>query len=427
MSVTKDKDLFPENRAKYINVVICFLLALFGNIVAGTNIQEAIDAKNQGHYLKAIEYLLHTLSENPRSVEANVELGTNYSKRGELDQAVRHYQRAIELNPNSLAAHYNLGVVFARKRLFNNAEIEYKTAIELDPSQSLPYYQLGLIHEQQAKFRQAISEYLQAIQKDPNNKSAYYRTATVYYRIGDQNRGDKYLKKYQFMKAESRYELAESALKSHNVPEAIKQYQRAIDMASDFAPAYARLGAIALQQRDKEKAISYYQSFVKLTPNSVQGHQVLGSIALQSSDFETAKEEFERVIAIEANNSYPFYGLGTACLRLGHYEDGIKYLKKSLQIDPNFSPSCHTLALHYLQGDQNFKQAFELAKHAVTHAKTSEPIASYWSTLAFTMYKLQNYTNALKAIEKALEIQPHRSEYIDNRKRIKEAIQNENK
>ena len=115
MSVTKDKDLFPEKRAKYISVVIYFLLVSFGSIVEGTNIQEAIDAKKQGHYLKAIEYLLHTLSENPRSVEANVELGTNYSKRGELDQAIRHYQRAIELNPHSLAAHYNLGVVFARK------------------------------------------------------------------------------------------------------------------------------------------------------------------------------------------------------------------------------------------------------------------------------------------------------------------------
>ena len=72
MSVTKDKDLFPEKRAKYISVVIYFLLVLFGSIVEGTNIQEAIDAKKQGHYLKAIEYLLHTLSENPRAVEANV-------------------------------------------------------------------------------------------------------------------------------------------------------------------------------------------------------------------------------------------------------------------------------------------------------------------------------------------------------------------
>ena len=164
-----------------------------------------------------------------------------------------------------------------------------------------------------------------------------------------------------------------------------------------------------------------------MNPNSIQAHQTLGSIALQSSDFETAKKEFEQVISIEASNPYSFYGLGTACLRLAQHEDGVKHLKKSLQIDPSFSPSCQMLALHYLQEDQDLNQAFELAKHAVKHAKPSEPIASYWNTLAFAMYKLQNYTDALQAIEKALEIQPHQPEYLDNQKRIKEAIQNENK
>ncbi|HHZ92225.1 TPA: tetratricopeptide repeat protein, partial [Candidatus Poribacteria bacterium] len=191
--------------------------------------------------------------------------------------------------------------------------------------------------------------------------------------------------------------------------------------------AYARLGAIAFQQKDRAKAMSYYQSYVELKPDSIEAHQTLGSMALQSNDFETAKTEFEKVIAIEANNPYPFYGLGTACLRLVQHEDGVEHLKKSLQIDPNFAPSCQVLASHYLQHGQNFNKAFELAKRAVMHAKPSEPIASYWNTLAFAMYKLQNYTDALQTIEKALKIQPHQSEYLDNRKRIADAIQNKNR
>ena len=97
MCVIKDKFLSKTNIAAYINVTICFLLPLFVSITGGTEIQKAIEARKQGHYLKAIEYLLQTLSKNLRSVEANVELGTNYSKRGELDQAVQHYQRALEL------------------------------------------------------------------------------------------------------------------------------------------------------------------------------------------------------------------------------------------------------------------------------------------------------------------------------------------
>ena len=60
-------------------------------------------------------------------------------------------------------------------------------------------------------------------------------------------------------------------------------------------------------------------------------------------------------------------------------------------------------------------------------AKPSEPIASYWNTLAFTMYKLQNYTNALQAIKEALKIQTRQSEYLDDRKRVTDAIQNKNR
>ena len=60
-------------------------------------------------------------------------------------------------------------------------------------------------------------------------------------------------------------------------------------------------------------------------------------------------------------------------------------------------------------------------------AKPSEPIASYWNTLAFTMYKLQNHTNALQAIKEALKIQTRQSEYLDDRKRVTDAIQNKNR
>ncbi len=60
-------------------------------------------------------------------------------------------------------------------------------------------------------------------------------------------------------------------------------------------------------------------------------------------------------------------------------------------------------------------------------AKPSVPIASYWNTLAFTMYKLQNYTSALQAIEEALKIQPRQSEHLDNRKCVTDAIQNKNR
>ena len=88
MYTIKDKSLIKTNAATLINVVICSLLVCAAGISEENEIQKAIEARKQGHYLKAIEYLLQRISKDPESVEANVELGTNYSKKGELDQAV---------------------------------------------------------------------------------------------------------------------------------------------------------------------------------------------------------------------------------------------------------------------------------------------------------------------------------------------------
>ena len=66
MCVIKDKLLSKTNIAIYINVAICFLLTFSVSIAEETEIQKAIEAKEQGHYLKAIEYLLQALSKNPR-------------------------------------------------------------------------------------------------------------------------------------------------------------------------------------------------------------------------------------------------------------------------------------------------------------------------------------------------------------------------
>jgi len=73
-----------------------------GNILMDTSrFQEAIDA-----YQKALEL-------DPRNADVMVDMGTCYKNIGKPDRAAEEFRKAIKINPSHLYAHRNLGVVLA--------------------------------------------------------------------------------------------------------------------------------------------------------------------------------------------------------------------------------------------------------------------------------------------------------------------------
>ncbi len=73
-----------------------------GNILMDTSrFQEAIDA-----YQKALEL-------DPKNVDVMVDMGTCYKNIGKPDRAAEEFRKAIKINPSHLYAHRNLGVVLA--------------------------------------------------------------------------------------------------------------------------------------------------------------------------------------------------------------------------------------------------------------------------------------------------------------------------
>ena len=95
MCVIKDKLLSKTNIAIYINVAICFLLTFSVSIAAENEIQKAIEAKEQGHYLKAIAKIQDPLK-RMWSLELTTPKGENLTKqydtiKGPLNSTLTRY------------------------------------------------------------------------------------------------------------------------------------------------------------------------------------------------------------------------------------------------------------------------------------------------------------------------------------------------
>ena len=383
-----------------------FLIVVFLNLCSfplysesefQTHLQKADLYASQREFFKAAEHLSKALKIKPRSIDAHVQLAIACSRLGWIDKAVESYAIVLHLDPNSPSAQYGLkvlgqyqlGLIQARKGAFEKAKTRYHLAIELDPELSLPHFQLGYLLAQQGKFEEAVPFYQKAIALYPDHTGAYYQLANAYFRMGKQDEGKRQLEKYREIKAKERFNLAERSLQEGEIDEALTAFQRTLDMDADFAPAYARLSAIALQQNDLETAAEYLQQALKIRPNFAAGHYQLGSIYHKQGKIEKAIESFETALTLK----------------------------------PNFAPACNALAWLYAESEKNIDEAITLARKAVK----LKPIASHWDTLAYALYKAQRYKDAAEAIATALDLQPNDPDYVARQKLIQKAITEQDK
>ena len=372
-------------------------LPLYSESEFQTHLQKADLYASQREFFKAVEHLSKALNIRPREVEVHVQLAIACSRLGWIDKAVESYAIVLHLDPNSPSAqyglkvlgHYQLGLIHARKGTFEKAKTQYHLAIELDSELSLPHFQLGYLLTQQGKFEEAVPFYQKAIALYPNHTGAYYQLANAYFRLGKQEEGKRQLGKFREIKAKERFNLAERSLKKGEIDEALTAFQRTLDMDAAFAPAYARLSAIAVQQNDLEAAVEHLQRALEIRPNFAAGYYQLGSIYHKQGKVEKAIESFEAAVTL----------------------------------NPNFARACNTLAWLYAESEKNIDEAITLARKAVK----LKPTASHWDTLAYALYKGQRYKDAAEAIATALNLQPNDPDYVALQKLIQKAIAEQKK
>ena len=389
------KETFEFIRAQLLFFLILFHISSFGafsEIVVETHIEKADAHAKQHDFTQAIGSLLNALEVDPRCVEAYLKLGDLFFNIGKIGEAVESYSIILQIQPNTFTAqdrlnaiiHYNSGILFARRGDFEQAKAEYQLAIQLCPNQSFPYYQFGYALACQHNFSDAISFYQKSIRLYSENISAHYQLTNAYFRSGSQEKGNRQLKKLRKVRAQKRFHMAENDLKNGNTDQARKLYNRVLDMDPEYAPAYVRLGVIAFQKNKLVKARKHLQQALEIDPDSTVAHYQLSWIYQKSGQIKKAVNSLERVV----------------------------------ELRPNSAPACNTLAMLYLEQNYCLDDALILAKRAVK----LRPIASYWDTLAYSLYKKQSYREADEAIKKALELQSGYPEYLARQRAIREHL-----
>jgi serine/threonine-protein kinase len=150
--------------------------------------------------------------------------------------------------------------------------------------------------------------------------------------------------------------------------EAIAELKRALELAPNSDDGYRRLGSAYLSQGEKDPAVTAYKKAIEVNPYYWLNHNALGSAYLQFGENDKSLAAFKQVTELEPDNFAGYENMGNSLLRQGKYSDAIPLFQKSLSLQSDYST---------------------------------------YSNLGVAYFYLEQYGEAVKGFEKAVEMNPN--------------------
>ncbi|MEK7204742.1 MAG: tetratricopeptide repeat protein, partial [candidate division NC10 bacterium] len=136
--------------------------------------------------------------------------------------------------------------------------------------------------------------------------------------------------------------------------QAIQAYQKAVELAPDYAEAFVGLGDARQAKGEYDQAIGEYQKALALEPENVRVHYGLGKIYYNEKQmYHEAVAQYERAIQLDPKFLEAHLSLGEIFEEKGLYQEAVTRYGQVLSIEPNHPGATYGLALAYEKVDTN--------------------------------------------------------------------------
>jgi len=94
---------------------------------------------------KQISILQSVLKDDPKNLNALIQLGNAYFDTDQFDRAIETYSKALQIDPQNADVRTDMGIMFRRKGDPDRAIAEFKRAAEVDLRHVNSRYNLGIV------------------------------------------------------------------------------------------------------------------------------------------------------------------------------------------------------------------------------------------------------------------------------------------
>ncbi|EKD84239.1 MAG: SLEI family protein [uncultured bacterium] len=123
--------------------------------------------------------LQQRIIENPRDVEAYLQLAMEYSLANNFVKAVETYFILLRIDPNNFHAYNNLGILYRKSGQFRDSIHCYQQAARINPDSYWVPYNMGLCYEAMGRMQEARESYGRALSLNPSFTQALQRLRSL--------------------------------------------------------------------------------------------------------------------------------------------------------------------------------------------------------------------------------------------------------
>jgi len=313
---------------------------------------EGMKALEEQRYEAAIASFTKVAEADPKDYSAFFHIGLAQSLLNRDPEAITSYKKVLELKPGLYEAQLNLGIVLLRSRQAKEAAGFLEEAARQKPKEFRPVYHAAEALLESGAVDRAIPYFRTALELDPNSQSAQAGLGQALARSGKLDQAAPYLEKTGNL-----LELGQMYEKANRRAEAIEIYRK----FPDNPGARERLGELLLEGGEAAKAIPELEASVAKSPTTANRY-ALATAYIQNNEYAKAESVLQTALAQEPDD---------LALRM-NYARVLRQQKK-------YAPAA--------------EQFFRVAK-----AKPDR--ADAWSELAGVLVLLEQYEQALGALDK---------------------------
>jgi tetratricopeptide (TPR) repeat protein len=194
------------------------------------------------------------------------------------------------------------------------------------------------------------------------------------------------------------------------LPEAIQNYEQAVQLNPDYAEAYNDLGVALASQGRLPEAIEKYEQAFRIKPDYVKAYYNLGNALTRRGELAEAIQNYERAIQLEPDYADAYANLGTVLARQGKWPESIQHFERALQLKPEYPNAYYNLGL-VLAAQGKLTEAIQSYERAV---QLNPDYAEAYNNLGVVLSSQGKLTDAIRNYERAIQLKPNYVDALNN-------------
>ena len=302
---------------------------------------------------------------------------------------------------------------------------EKEEAVRINPQDTQSWIEIGKTQLKMENWQNAGETFLKAIEQDPKNTEGWngYLLALSrqenYIELLDQSKksieiNPEWAKGYYF-NGNALYMLKMTVSPEGSCEEAVKAYEKAIDLNPDDYDSWVGKGNALSMMGSRDEALEAFDKAIQMEPDNVYAWSWKGSTLNDMHKYTDALDAYNKAIQLNPELGYLWSEKAKSLMGLQKYEDAKVAYDKALELNPEDG---------YVWSDRGQLLLYQLDKPGEA-VESYEKALQYWNKDYMTYFPwmrlgealkdVGDYEKALNIYDKAIEFNPDDAYLLDSK------------